>query len=81
VIGAPGRPPAADLRAGQAVETVRLTATALGLDLHVLATPATTTTAIERRIGRTTDTLAIVQIGRPGRAEDGNCDLSDRRAT
>lgn len=79
VIGAPGRLPAADLRAGQAVETVRLTAMALGLDLHVLAAPATTTPAVERCIGRTTDTLAIVQIGRPVRREDGNSDLSDRR--
>jgi universal stress protein family protein len=81
VIGAPGRPPAADLRAGRAVETVRLTATALGLDLHVRAAPATATSAIERCIGRTTDTLAVVQIGRPVRGEDGNCDRSDRRAT
>jgi hypothetical protein len=66
VIGAPGRLPAADLRAGQAVETVRLTAAALGLDLHVLAAPAAATAAIERCTGRTTDTLAVVQIGNPG---------------
>jgi hypothetical protein len=78
VIGAPGRPPAADLRSGQAVETVRLTARALGLDLQVLAAPvATTTPAITRRLGPTTDTLAIVQIGRLDQAEDRERDLSD----
>jgi hypothetical protein len=80
VIGAPGRVPAADLRAGQAVETVRLTARALGLDLHVLAAPVTTTSpAVTRCAGRATDTLAIVQIGGPDRGEDGERKLNERR--
>jgi hypothetical protein len=78
VIGAPGRPPAADLRAGQAVETVRLTARALGLDLQVLAAPlATTTPPSTRRLGPTTDTLAIVQIGRLDQGEERERDISD----
>jgi hypothetical protein len=78
VIGAPGRLPAADLRAGQAIETVRLTARALGLDLQVLAAPvAATTPALTRRLGPTTDTLAIVQIGRLDRGGDRERDLSD----
>jgi len=55
-----------------------LTARALGLDLQVLATPvATTTPALTRRLGPTTDTLAIVQIGRLDQGEDRERDLSD----
>lgn len=68
VIGAPGRSPAADLRAGQALETVRLTAMALGLEMYVLAAPAApTTSAVSRCVGRTSDTLAVVRIDRPER--------------
>jgi hypothetical protein len=80
VIGAPGRSPAADLRAGQALETVRLTAMTLSLDVQVLAAPAAPTTpAVSRCVGRTSDTLAVVRIGRPDRGDEEGA-VGERRA-
>ena len=67
VVGAPGRTPAADLRLGQALQMVGLTAAALGLDLQVLAAPVAPTAPGARRLGGPgTDTLAVVQACRPG---------------
>ena len=66
VIGAPGRPPAADLRAGQAVETVRLTSQGPG------PRPAGA-----RRTGRDDDARAHT----PARPDDGHPrDRADRPA-
>ena len=64
LVGAPGRVPAADLRVGQAIETLRLTAMVLGLEMHVLAAPADSAAAgVPRGIGA--ETGAIVRFDWP----------------
>ena len=63
LIGAAGPVPAVDLRVGQALETVRLTATALGLAVRVLAAPAAPAALGIRPSERTgPDVLAVVQL-------------------
>lgn len=66
VIGAPGGLPAADLRVGQAIEALRLTAMVLGLEMHVLAAPAGPAAAgLPRGGGLGPQTLAILRFGWP----------------
>jgi hypothetical protein len=63
LIGAAGPVPAVDLRVGQALETVRLTATALGLAVRVLAAPAAPAALGIRSSERTgADVLAVVRL-------------------
>ena len=66
LVGAPGAPPAADLRLGQAVETVRLMGSAFGLDTQVLAAPATAAVEeVRRHAGPGPSALAVLRIGWP----------------
>jgi len=66
LVGAPGRLPAADLRVGQAIETLQLTAMVLGLEMDVLAAPAEPAAAgLPRRLGGGAETNAIVRFGLP----------------
>jgi hypothetical protein len=65
LVGAPGRLPVADLRVGQALETLRLTAMVLGLEMDVLAAPARPIAGMPRRVGSGTETLAVVRVGWP----------------
>jgi hypothetical protein len=66
VIGAAGPAAAADLRVGQAVEAVRLTAAALGLVVRVPAAPAAPG-AVDARLHAASagDALAVVQVWWP----------------
>jgi hypothetical protein len=66
LVGARGPVPAVDLRVGQAVEAVRLTATALGLAVRVLAAPATPAALGIRSLeDGGADVLAVVQVRWP----------------
>lgn len=66
LVGAPGRLPATDLRVGQAIETLRLTAMVLGLEMDVLAAPAEPAAAgLPRCLGSDAETIAIVRFGWP----------------
>ena len=67
LVGAPGCRPAADIRVGQAVETLRLTAMVLGLEMHVLAAPAEPAiSGMPRQAGAGVGTLAVVRFRWPG---------------
>jgi hypothetical protein len=83
LVGASGRLPVADLRIGQALETIRLTATALGLDSHVLAAPTAPTTETAPHIAIGTRSLALIRVvGRGRRGEhDARPDVRARPDT
>jgi hypothetical protein len=65
LVGASGRLTVADLRLGQALETIRLTAAALGLDLQVLAAPSASTAAeTGPQVAPGTESLAVIRVRR-----------------
>jgi hypothetical protein len=69
VVGSPGSGPLADLRLGQAVEAIRLTAAAMGLDMRVLAAPAAVTSPdLRPHLHGSADAVAVVEFGRNDRA-------------
>jgi hypothetical protein len=65
LLGASGRPTAADLRLGQSLETIRLTAVALGLEAHVLPAPAQPTIETAPHVAPGTPSLALIEVARP----------------
>ena len=62
-VGASGRPGAVDPRLGQSLETIRLTASALGLGVRVLAAPAEPTTETAPYVAPGTRSLALIEVG------------------
>lgn len=62
LLGALGRNPAADLRLGQAIEAVRLTAAAFGLGVSVAGLPSH---------GAVRESVAVLEVWRPARGRGG----------